>query len=220
MIITQGEYGDTVYYIESGKLECYIKKDNEEPKCVKKYQEGDTFGELALLYNTVRAASIIASTDCVLWELDRETFNNIVRDAAFKKRQKYVKFLQSCYIFENYDEYELSQFCDAIKVANYKSGDYVIKEGEVGNLFYLIEEGEAVATRTFESETSPRKVKNYKKGDYFGELALLNNESRKANVIATTNLKLLCLDKQSFNRLLGPVKYKMNEESKKYINKI
>lgn len=46
---------------------------------------------------------------------------------------------------------------------------------------------------------------HYKAGDYFGELALLKNEPRAANVIAKTNLKCVSLDRNSFKRLLGPL---------------
>ena len=49
---------------------------------MKEYQPGEAFGELALLYNAPRAANIIAKTECVIWSLDRGTFNHIVKDAA------------------------------------------------------------------------------------------------------------------------------------------
>jgi cAMP-dependent protein kinase regulator len=56
---------------------------------LKVYQPGEAFGELALLYNAPRAATIIAKTECVLFSLDRQTFNHIVKDSAAKKREKY-----------------------------------------------------------------------------------------------------------------------------------
>ena len=77
IIIKQGENGDILYCIEEGECECYKKIENEE-KLVKKYQSGDSFGELALLYNSPRAATVKAITDVITWCLDRETFNNII----------------------------------------------------------------------------------------------------------------------------------------------
>lgn len=55
---------------------------------------GESFGELSLLYNAPRAASIIADEEALLWSLDRQTFNHIVKDAASKKREKYETFLE------------------------------------------------------------------------------------------------------------------------------
>ena len=60
---------------------------------MKTYQPGEGFGELALLYNAPRAASIQAKTDVTLWSLDRDTFNNIVKEASIKQREKYDEFL-------------------------------------------------------------------------------------------------------------------------------
>lgn len=67
-------------------------KATEETKLLT-YNPGDSFGELSLLYNTKRAATVKAKTDCVLWMLDRQTFNYIVKDSAVRKRERYEKFL-------------------------------------------------------------------------------------------------------------------------------
>ena len=62
---------------------------------MKEYKAGEAFGELALLYNCPRAATITAKTEANLWSLDRQTFNHIVKDAAAKKRDKYEEFLKN-----------------------------------------------------------------------------------------------------------------------------
>jgi cAMP-dependent protein kinase regulator len=93
-IITQGEEGNDLYVVESGVLSCSkLFPGKSEPTFLKKYQAGDSFGELALLYNAPRAATIIADTDALLWSLDRSTFTHIVKGAASKKREKYEAFL-------------------------------------------------------------------------------------------------------------------------------
>lgn len=82
------------------------------------------------------------------------------------------------------DPYETTQVCDGIKDAKYKPGEYVIREGEKGDIFYMIEEGELLATKTMEQGQEPKEVYRYKPGDYFGELSLLKNIPRQANIIA------------------------------------
>ena len=85
-----------MYVVDSGNLMCTkVFPGNSEPTFLTRYQSGDAFGELALLYNAPRAATITANDDCLLWKLDRETFNHIVKDAASRKREKYEKFLEN-----------------------------------------------------------------------------------------------------------------------------
>jgi cAMP-dependent protein kinase regulator len=80
--------------IDAGQLDCYKTFNAEEgPKYLKTYQPGEAFGELALLYNAPRAATITAKSDCTLFALDRDCFNHIVKDAAAKKREKFENLL-------------------------------------------------------------------------------------------------------------------------------
>ena len=98
-----------MYVVESGVLQCTkIFKGSSQPTLLKEYQAGEGFGELALLYNAPCAASIKAKTDCVVWKLDRDTFNHIVKDAAAKKREKFENFLSSVKILQSMDPYERS----------------------------------------------------------------------------------------------------------------
>lgn len=87
-VIRQGEEGDNLYVVDQGELECFKKftKDQQEDTFLKLYHPGESFGELSLLYNAPRAASVRAKSKSVLFALDRECFNHIVKDAASKKR--------------------------------------------------------------------------------------------------------------------------------------
>lgn len=217
-VITQGESGDCLFIVETGDLNCYktfTKGDNE--KLVKTYGPGDSFGELALLYNAPRAATVRANSNCILWTVDRETFNHIVKEAAQKKRQQYEDFLKSVDILSSVEPYELSQIADALKSCNYNLNDYVIREGELGDVFYIVVEGEAIATKTIEPGKAPVEVKKYTRGTYFGELSLLKGEPRAANIVANSPLKLISLDRNSFKRLLGPIEEILKRNSEQYV---
>lgn len=137
--------------------------------------------------------------------MDRKTFNHIVKDAAAVKREKYEEFLKKVKILQSMDAYERSKLADAIKEDWYQPDQYIIKEGEEGNTFYMLMSGDAVATKTIEKGKPPQEVFKYKSGDYFGERALLSNEPRAANIIAATQVQVVSLDRHSFKRLLGPV---------------
>lgn len=172
---------------------------------MKTYQPGEAFGELALLYNAPRAATITANEPCCLWKLDRDTFNHIVKDASQKRREKYEQFLESVSIFSTMEPYERSKLADAFVEHKYKSGDYVIKEGEAGNDLFLLQEGTAIATKCLKQGEDPQQVMEYKPGDFFGERALLKSEPRAANVVATSDCIMVSMDRHSVKRLLGPL---------------
>ena len=217
IVIKQGDNGDCIYIVESGELDCSIKLPHlENEKYIKTYKPGDSFGELALLYNVPRAASITAKTECSLWSLDRDTFNNIVKESARLKREKYENFLKSVDIFSTMDKYEISQVSEALKRCTFNAGDFIIRQGEVGDVFYIIEEGEATAFLNKEPGKPAIPELNYTKGGYFGELALLRDQPRAANVKAKTEVKLLSLDRNSFKRVLGPIDQILKRNAEKY----
>lgn len=202
-IITEGEDGEHLYVIEEGEPVCKKLIDGEQ-KVVKTCSPGDVFGELALLYNCPRAASVEALHRCVCWKLDRLTFNQVVKEAATKRSMQYDRFLKAVSLFSSMDSYERSQIVDVLKVETYKKGEYVMKQGEDGNRFYIVEEGTLSAMKKMEGEAEARNVLDYKMGDYFGELALLKNQPRAASILVTSDeAKVVWIDRKSFNRKLG-----------------
>jgi cAMP-dependent protein kinase regulator len=126
-----------------------------------------------------------------------------VKDASRNRREKYETFLAKVSILESMEPYERSILSDAFVEEKYKAGDYIIREGEEGHKFYLIENGELIATKTINGKKE--EVMLYKEGDYFGERALLKNEPRAANIIAHTDCQLVSLERHSFKRLMGPL---------------
>jgi cAMP-dependent protein kinase regulator len=213
-VIQEGDDGDVMYVIEKGAIECLKKIDGAE-KVVKSCGPGDFFGELALLYNCPRAASVEAREASVLWQLDRETFNAIVQDASMKKREMYDTFLKSIPILESLDAYERGSLADSLKKENFSAGDAIIRMGELGDRFYLVDKGDLTANKSGDDGVG-KEVMKYGRGDYFGELALIKSEARAATVLATTDCSLLSLDRKTFKMLLGPVEDIMKRKAAEY----
>ncbi|EEP77113.1 cAMP-dependent protein kinase regulatory subunit [Uncinocarpus reesii 1704] len=113
----------------------------------------------------------------------------------------YEAFLEEVPLLSSLKPYERSKIADALDTIKYPAEHTIIAEGDPGDAFYLLESGEAAAyKRGIDGPT-----KHYKRGDYFGELALLDDKPRQASVIAKTDVKVAQLGRDGFKRLLGPV---------------
>lgn len=114
-VIKQGDDGDVLFIVGTGKLECTkLFTGKEEETHLLDYQSGDVFGELALMYNAPRAASIKAKEDSTLFSLDRDTFNAIVKRHAILNREKYNDFLNKVEILTTLNSYEKDKVADCL----------------------------------------------------------------------------------------------------------
>jgi cAMP-dependent protein kinase regulator len=109
IIIKQGDAGDNFYVIESGAVDVFINGGSDDPPVlVHSYNDGDSFGELAIMYNAPRAATCIAKGGQVkLWALDRSSFKVILMKTAISKRNQYKSFLTEVPIFSELNEHEI-----------------------------------------------------------------------------------------------------------------
>lgn len=198
VIIEQGDDGDNFYVIESGTYEIQVNKAK-----VGQYVEKGSFGELALMYNMPRAATIIAETPGKLWALDRLTFKRIVLKSAFEKRKMYEQLLENMPMFKSLNSYERMNVADALFSRAYTDGEAIIRQGDAANCMFFVESGDVQIVR--EQDGQSKEIKVCSKGDYFGELALLTKKPRAASAYAKgSETKCAILDVDAFERLLGP----------------
>ncbi|XP_052284503.1 cAMP-dependent protein kinase type II regulatory subunit-like isoform X2 [Dreissena polymorpha] len=200
-VIDQGNDGDNFYVIDSGIYEIFV--DN---KLVGKYENRGSFGELALMYNMPRAATIIATTEGTVWAMDRITFRRIVLKNAYEKRKVYEQLLEKVPMLKKLENYERMNIADALYSKTFEDGDVIIKQGDSADCMYFVEDGEVSTTvKNMNDPTSKETVvKKYINGDYFGELALVTHKPRAATCYAVGKTRLAVLDVQAFERLLGP----------------
>ncbi|KAF9975474.1 hypothetical protein BGZ73_000875 [Actinomortierella ambigua] len=214
-VIEQGAVGDYFYVVETGTLDVFVSKNGQPAEKVFEYGPGGSFGELALMYNGPRAATVTATSDVVLWALDRITFRRILMENTSRKRRMYEAFLETVPLLVSLEPYERHKIADALESVYFEDGQVVVKQGDPGDSFFIIESGEATVTKCDE-KGQEYPMPGLGPGQYFGELALLNDMPRAATVRAKGRLKCATLGKRAFVRLLGPVVEIIKRNSSNY----
>ncbi|XP_028680520.1 cAMP-dependent protein kinase type II-alpha regulatory subunit-like isoform X1 [Erpetoichthys calabaricus] len=209
-VIDQGDDGDNFYVIERGVYDIFVKRDDKN-NCVGKYDNHGSFGELALMYNTPRAATIVATTEGALWGLDRVTFRRLVLKNNAKKRRMYETFIESVPLLKSLEVSERMKIVDVIGMKAYQDGERIITQGDKADCFYIVESGEVKImmkskTKADQQDNHEVEIARCICGQYFGELALVTNKPRAASAYAVGEVKCLIMDIQAFERLLGPCK--------------
>lgn len=200
VLMAQGDDGDFFYIVEEGECQIFVKMEDGEEKMVKECGPGDGFGELALMYNAPRAATIKATTEMRCWAVDRETFKLTLMESTLNKRDRYEKFLDDVPILETLYKYEKLTIADSLRPVEFKKGDVVMKQGEEGDMFYIIEKGSVEYSKEGDGKVGEDGV-----GGYFGEIALLTNDTRAATVTCVEDCSLLSLERKTFVRVMGPL---------------
>ncbi|KAK5902013.1 hypothetical protein CesoFtcFv8_007315 [Champsocephalus esox] len=207
-IIDQDDDGDNFYVIESGTFNIFVKIDGTD-KIVGCYDNRGSFGELALMYNTPRAATIIATSPGAVWCLDRLTFRRIIVKNNAKKRRLYEAFIETLPLLTSLELSERMKVVDVISTNVYNDSQQIIAQGDLADSFYIVESGQVRITmkrsRTKkDQEDEEVDIAMCSRGQYFGELALVTNKPRAASAYAVGRVKCLVIDVQAFERLLGP----------------
>lgn len=112
--------------------------------------------------------------------------------------------------FENLSVHTLNQVARSLTKQTFQDGDYVIRQGEIGDQFYVIRRGNIRVTLT--GDDGKEFVLNHlSDGETFGERALMKKEPRLANCISVGVSECYYLNSQDFSSLLGEIVEKLNE---------
>uniref|UniRef100_A0A8C7CLV8 cAMP-dependent protein kinase type I-alpha regulatory subunit n=2 Tax=Oncorhynchus TaxID=8016 RepID=A0A8C7CLV8_ONCKI len=196
--------GETI--IMQGTVGSYFSLDSVyvNNEWVTNIGEGGSFGELALIYGTPRAATVRAKTNVKLWGIDRDSYRRILMGSTLRKRKMYEEFLSKVSILESLDKWERLTVADSLEPVQFDDGQKIVVQGEPGDEFFIILEGSAAVLQRRSENEEFVEVGRLQPSDYFGEIALLMNRPRAATVVARGPLKCVKLDRPRFERVLGP----------------
>jgi len=197
-VITAGSIGDRFYLVRSGRLRVVAP----DGAVLGELAPGGGFGELALIDQVPRTATVEALEPSELWSLDRSHFQRWVRDrveiaSRIRADQRERQALAGLPFFRDLDAGELDRIAARLATRRYEPGDVVIQAGEAGGGYYVIREGAADV-----SLPDGQYVRTLGPGDGFGELALIFGVPRTATVTAKSPLTVGVMARPDFAALV------------------
>lgn len=205
-IIRQGDRGDKFYIIAQGHVEVTERDERGIPEVVNQLDRGDYFGELALLHDAPRSATCRAMVPTDVLSLSRDDFQRLVR-AHFALREKvdrsiaWTDLLRRMPLFAELDTQQVQRIAAQLREATYEPGAVIIREGDIGETFYVIESGRVEVSVAQDGQE--RVIAERGPGEYVGEIALLLEVPRTATVKALTQTRMLTLQRGDFDRLVA-----------------
>lgn len=197
-ILHQGdETADYFYIIYEGGVTYHV--DGTE---VGAAEAGASFGELSLLYKSPRAATVKAKGKCVTFRVDQKSFRSVLQKKNMQSAEQKLDLLKKVNFLDGMETYDLQKLSSAMKAVPFEPNDYLVRKGEAGDAFFLIQEGQVKVTDISVGGSNFEDAE-LGEGDYFGERALITSEPRAANVIAVTKGVAMSIDKDTFEKVLG-----------------
>jgi len=246
IIIKQGEIGNGFYIVQKGTAKVTKSEPGKDDVVLGQLKAGDYFGEIALLDNQARGATVTAVGECICYYLRRSQFqqhfnaSNSSFNVKFAKRAAIsaeaikeqmdnyssskpkdaktdkdddqraliLQAIKDNVLFLDFNTDQLEEIIGEMYLEKVTEGTEIIKQGDRGDKFYVIESG------TFDVTKDSKKVAERKKGQAFGELALMYNALRAASVVATSDSVLWVTDRYSFRHLTAQIN---TRDTQKYI---
>jgi len=199
-VFEKGDYGYRFFVVIDGVFEVINTKahdmvDSGDSGTIK-LKHGDSFGELALLYNAPRTATVACKRMGSVWVITRQTFRNLKQVQLQGQLVEYSELLRTVDVFEQRGA-QLSTICNSVEKRTYQFGDVVVRQGAPADCFYLVFQGECA------SMTNGEEDGRLDKGAYFGENFLLEPGKWPTTIeVVSDTCTLLTLDRVSFNALL------------------
>lgn len=193
-LIKQGDSASCFFLLHEGKMSVEI--DGEVKRKLSPLDGG--FGELALLFNAPRSASIRAETPCFLWYIDRRTFKRAVEEVISGSYNENKAFIDKCVLLGELSNGERQALADIAMSQYYEKNSKICKEGELASSFYILKAGRI--RRLKEGAT----LGFIEKGEVFEHAAALNEEPlRRETLITEENSHVLALSISEVRSSLG-----------------
>ncbi|KAF2904896.1 hypothetical protein ILUMI_01278 [Ignelater luminosus] len=174
VIIREGTVGTEMYISASGTYDITIKDT-----FINKFNDNRVFGELAILYDAKRQATIKALSSGKVWVLEQNVYQQLMLRSELEHHDQLLNFLRNVPKLNTVSDQALGRVTDLLKKEFFETGSIIVHQGDKGDKFYIISAGSVTITKDGEGE-----VGKMVRGEFFGQLALLKDDVRQATVTA------------------------------------
>ena len=128
---------------------------------------------------------------------------HIVSDVILREAVVICEFLKTIDVFRNLTPTEITNVAERMRKRRYREGETVIRQGDIGEEFFLVASGQVGVSVQKDGETEPHRVAMLGRGDFFGERALITGEPRNATIVADGEVETYVLGKEAFLNALA-----------------
>jgi CRP-like cAMP-binding protein len=196
-VIEQGDPGDYFYILFDGECDFIV-----DTIAVGKARKGDSFGELALLYDAPRAATVKAATDCILYRVDQVVFRLILKEQAQLREQSKLELLKKVPFLKDLTISDMEKLADVMTPRTFTAGQMLATKKEKLNAFWLIESGTVKMTNIDKHHGNYEDI-TLENGDYFGEGAILLDRPSFSDIVAEDDGLAFVIYRETFEKVLG-----------------
>ncbi|MDX8392665.1 MAG: cyclic nucleotide-binding domain-containing protein, partial [Mariprofundaceae bacterium] len=205
-IYRTGEPGEHLYLIAMGKVSLQATDMQGRKQVFSQLKEGDFFGERSFMSRIDHKDEAIAESECSILMVDRSTFDGWVEQHPemrktvedFYRQRVLKRLLAITPVFEAVPKDARMVLVEKFTLRTFEDGDVIMREGEVGETFYLIRSG-IVALMVSGPENKKALQASLSEGDFFGEVALLTGRPRTATIHAKGSVELMELSRSDFD---------------------
>ncbi|XP_062429124.1 cGMP-dependent protein kinase 1-like [Rhea pennata] len=190
-VLAEGDEGTAMYIVAEGQLSV-----SQRGRPLRTLGPGDVFGELAILYHCKRTATVRALSAVRLWAIDRQRYRAIATSNAKQRRAEILRCLRAVRWLQGLSDTHLSKLLDAMEERTFAPGHVIIREGDEGQNFYIVLQGEVRVSREVDGKETVIRVLGA--GEHFGEISLLRNVRRTASCQAQGEVTCITVAKEDF----------------------
>lgn len=213
VLFRQGDGDTDMFIIITGSVMAVLPDEYGRDLVLDEYHQGQLVGELALLSQQPRSATVVATKPTTLFKLTRDAFLQVletVTDIELETIEDFHRYLRQHYkiqLLKRIDWFaamstkDLSMIADKLHTKSFNCNDVLFQRGDIGDAFYIIVQG-WVSAFVNSDKGSLIVLNQLGPGDIFGEMALLEGKPRSAGIMALTPLEVLTLGRDEFLTVL------------------